>query len=132
MSVRKSTGALEPQHEHMGERPTSRPNSGGKRVPMVLPKAPMGDEVAHRILMNSSYVPVKRFDSADYFLQQWEAKQTQQRLQEEEEEQRQGHGPQDDLMDSQTNRSASATGVSELMAPPAPVLRSPESSGMTE
>lgn len=110
----------------MGERPMSRPNSGGKRVPMILPKAPMGDEVAHRILMNSSYVPVKRFDSADYFLQQWEAKQTQQRLEEEEEEQRQDQAPQDDPMDTHDTHTAgraSATDVSELMTPPAPVAR---------
>lgn len=33
-----------------------------------LPKAPQSSSVAQRLLKNSTTVPVKRFDSADYFL----------------------------------------------------------------
>lgn len=39
----------------------------GKK-PRLLPKAPTSEAVARRLWMNSNYVPVKRFDSADYFL----------------------------------------------------------------
>jgi hypothetical protein len=38
------------------------------RTPAPLPKAPQCEEVAQRLLRNSTLVPVKRFDSADYFL----------------------------------------------------------------
>lgn len=38
--------------------------------PLALPKAPMSQEVAQRMIRNSTVRPVQRFDSADYFLQQ--------------------------------------------------------------
>ena len=55
---------------------SSRPDSGSRtrkasplpRTPAALPKAPMSKEVAQRLLRNGS-APIKRFDSADYFLQ---------------------------------------------------------------
>lgn len=46
-----------------------------KKLPKVLPKAPQSDEVAQRLLRNSTIRPVQRFDSADYFLEQWEQQQ---------------------------------------------------------
>lgn len=100
----------------MGEQPRSRPDSGGKRIPMALPKAPQGEEVAQRLMKNASYIPVKRFDSADYFLQQWEAKQEQQRLQEQEQQ----HSRPEDIIDIEPTKTTSVVSEQHAEPPPAP------------
>lgn len=51
----------------------SRPPSRGP--PHALPKAPTSAEVARRMLANAEARPVKRFDSADYFMNQYLATQ---------------------------------------------------------
>jgi len=59
----------------MGEQPRNdlAMNDRGVRQqpPRALPKAPTSEAVARRLWMNSNAVPMKRFDSADYFLNQY-------------------------------------------------------------
>ena len=54
-----------PSSRENGSRPASRPPSRG---PAALPKAPTSTEMARRLLANAEAKPVKRFDSADYFM----------------------------------------------------------------
>ena len=107
----------------MGEQPTSRPSSGGKRAPLPLPKAHQSAEVAQRLLKHANYIPVKRFDSADYFLQQWEAKQQQQRRADEDAEAQteQQHTPMERPSSSGPPPSTTATTGAELLPPPHPM-----------
>lgn len=43
---------------------------GAPKVPKALPKAPMSEAVAKRLLYHSTVRPLQRFDSADFFLDQ--------------------------------------------------------------
>ena len=53
-------------------RPADAANARARsRKASPLPKAPQGQVVAQRLLRNSSIRPVQRFDSADYFLSQY-------------------------------------------------------------
>ena len=74
-SSRPSTGSR--------SRPSSNPGSR-KDSPRPLPKAPLSQDVAQRILRNSSRVAVQRFDSAEYFLSLHKEQQKRQSEQSEE------------------------------------------------
>ena len=58
--------------------------SSRKDSPRPLPKAPLSQDVAQRILRNSSRVAVQRFDSAEYFLSLHKEQQKRQSEQSEE------------------------------------------------
>ena len=63
--------AQQPLTQSNGQKPPSeRPRS----APKTLPKGPQSQEVAQRIIKHSTLRPVKRFDSADYFLEQYEVR----------------------------------------------------------
>ena len=81
-----TTRTASPTPEQTGtssSRPSSNPGSR-KDSPRPLPKAPLSQDVAQRILRNSSRVAVQRFDSAEYFLSLHKEQQKRQSEQSEE------------------------------------------------
>ena len=82
-SATTRTASPTPEQTGSRSRPSSNPGSR-KDSPRPLPKAPLSQDVAQRILRNSSRVAVQRFDSAEYFLSLHKEQQKRQSEQSEE------------------------------------------------
>ena len=66
--VPMDTQSATPHHANESQL-SGAPSSKASPRPLSLPKAPLSQEVAKRLLRNATVRPVQRFDSADYFLQ---------------------------------------------------------------